>query len=193
MAGREADPDATGRPATPDAADVGAGTGRSEAEWFHEARRFLHREAEKIDDRQFDDWLAMMTDDVRYRIPARQTRSEGGKGEFRGDAHHVDDNRFMLETRVERLETEHAWAEQPRSRTRHFVSNVRVVEADEGEMTVKSNLLLHINRGDDPDSHTISGERHDTLRSVDGEWKLADRTVYLDHATLPIGTISVFI
>jgi len=182
MAQRETDADAAG--ATGDGADV---------ERYHEARRFLYEEAEKIDDREFDAWLEMMTEDIRYRIPARQTRSEGGKGEFRGDAHHVDDNRFMLETRVERLETEHAWAEQPRSRTRHFVSNVRVVEASDAEMEVKSNLLLHINRGDDPESHRISGERQDVLRKVDGAWKLDDRTVYLDHATLPLGKISVFI
>lgn len=161
-------------------------------ERFHEARAFLFAEAENIDNREFDEWLEMMTEDVTYRIPARRTRSEGGMKEFEGRAHHIDDNRFMLEKRIERLDTEHAWAEQPRTRTRHFTSNIRVA-GTEDEMHVKSNVLLHVNRGASAKSHNISGERHDILRFVDGEWKLADRVIYLDHATLPLGKISVFI
>lgn len=172
-----------------------ASDGSGSLERYHAARRFLLVEAELIDGKEYDDWLDLMTQDVRYRIPARQTKAEGGMAEFESGAHHVDDNRFMLEKRIERLDTEHAWAEQPPTRTRHFVTNIRVDESggDEDEMGVKSNLLLHVNRGASPESHTISGERHDVLRRVDGAWKLADRTVYLDHTTLPIGAISVFL
>ena len=74
-----------------------------------------------------------------------------------------------------------------------FSSGNDVADPGEAEMTVKSNLLLHLNRGSSPDSHTIAGERHDELRKVEGAWKLADRTIYLDHTTLPLGKISVFI
>ena len=38
---------------------------------------------------------------------------------------HFDEDRYSLEKRVERLDGDHAWTEDPPSRTRHFVTNVQ--------------------------------------------------------------------
>jgi 3-phenylpropionate/cinnamic acid dioxygenase small subunit len=109
--------------------------------------------------------------------------------------HHINDNLFTLQARIDRLETEYAWAERPPSRYRHHISNIRVRhgEADD-ELSVKSNVLVYITEGDDPDYTVISGERQDTLRKADdGSLRLAERLVYLDNTTLPLDKISVFI
>ena len=159
---------------------------------YFRARQFYTEEARRLDAREFEDWLAMLTDDVRIRVPVRTTTAEGGEDEFL-DLCHLDDNRWRLEKRVERLRTEHAWAERPASRTRHFVTNVRVADATGDALAVRSDLLLFVNRGDDADYETISGARHDTLERTDDGLKLADRTVYLDHATLPLAKLSVFL
>lgn len=153
---------------------------------------FLYKEAENLDDRNFEEWLNMLSDDVEYIIPVRVTQEDSTENEF-ADSSHIHDNKFRLKQRIDRLKTEFAWAEEPPSRTRHHVSNVRISPAEsEEEVRVKSNLLLYRNRGDASDFEIMSGEREDRLRNENGEWKLLKRIVYLDQTSLSMNNLSVF-
>jgi 3-phenylpropionate/cinnamic acid dioxygenase small subunit len=99
-----------------------------------------------------------------------------------------------LELRVRRLETEYAWAEDPPSRTRHFVTNVRIAEGEEeDEVAVRSNLLLYRSRGSVPHYDLLSAERKDVLRKEEDQWKLRRRVILLDHAVLTTHNLSVFL
>ncbi|HZC18896.1 MAG TPA: aromatic-ring-hydroxylating dioxygenase subunit beta, partial [Rubrobacteraceae bacterium] len=99
-----------------------------------------------------------------------------------------------LELRVRRFETEYAWAEDPPSRTRHFVTNVRVSPREEEyEVAVRSNLLLYRSRGSTPGHDIISAERKDVLRKEEGRWKLRKRVILLDHHLLETHNSSVFL
>ena len=87
--------------------------------------------------------------------------------------------------RVLRLETEYAWAEDPPSRSRHFVTNVQVAPGDSGdEFEVTSNLLLYRTRGDVATYDILSGERKDVLRRAGDGFRLAKRVVLLDQTTI---------
>lgn len=162
---------------------------------LEEIEEFLKKEAELLDDRKFEEWLELLSDNVEYYVPVRSTHgnTEADPDNEFIDLAHVDDSKHRLEKRVERLDTEYAWAEQPPSRTRHFVSNVRVSEHEDGKFEVKSNLLLYVTRGDAADPTILSGERHDVISRRDSELRLTERTVYLDNTTLPLDRISVFI
>lgn len=150
-----------------------------------EVVEFLYREAEALDNRQFSDWLDLLTDDITYKVPVRITREAGAEeSEFSDNSFHYRDDRASLEGRVERFETEYAWSENPPSRTRRFISNVRVEDADSDDIPVKNNLMLYRSQGDTSDSQLITGERHDLLRHVDDDLKLAERTVYIDQTIL---------
>ena len=95
--------------------------------------------------------------------------------------------------RVRRLRSPGAFSEDPPSRTRHFVSNVRVRLGDrEGEVEVVSNLLLYRSRGESTHYDLFSAERRDVVRHVDGSWKLARRDILLDQAVLGAQDLSVF-
>jgi 3-phenylpropionate/cinnamic acid dioxygenase small subunit len=97
----------------------------------------------------------------------------------------MDDDWDSMEMRVLRLETEYAWAEDPPSRSRHFVTNIRVAAGGSAdELTAKSNLLLYRTRGDVATFDILSGERHDVLRRVAGGYRLAKRVVVLDQTTV---------
>jgi 3-phenylpropionate/cinnamic acid dioxygenase small subunit len=37
-----------------------------------EIAEFLYREAELLDERRYDDWLALLSDDIRYWMPMRR-------------------------------------------------------------------------------------------------------------------------
>ena len=60
------------------------------------------------------------------------------------------------------------------------------------EVRVKSNLLIYRARGDAP-AELICAERWDVLRRVEGRWKLARRTVLLDHTSLPTENLAIFL
>lgn len=149
-------------------------------------------EAELLDDNRLRDWLGLLADDVEYYMPVRATRERGAGSEF-VDMAHFEENRDQLELRVRRLETSTVWAEDPPSRTRHFISNIRVAPEGPDAARVKSNLLLYRTRGDSPSHDLLSAERQDVWRRVDGAWKLARRTILLDQSTVATHNLSIFL
>ncbi|WP_049986579.1 aromatic-ring-hydroxylating dioxygenase subunit beta [Halobellus rufus] len=159
----------------------------------HDCVQFLNREAEVLDDRHLTTWIDMLTDDVEYLVPRRVTVEAGSEREFSENSFHYQEDRASLNARVNRFETDHAWSEDPPSRTRRFVSNVRVEGVDGDDVPVKSNLLVYRTHGNSPDPDLIAGERHDVLRRVDGSLKLASRRVLLDTTVLDVGSLSIFL
>jgi 3-phenylpropionate/cinnamic acid dioxygenase small subunit len=150
-----------------------------------EITEWLYVEAELLDDGRYRDWLKLLADDLRYLVPLRVTREREAVSDVIVGMAHQDDDWDAMEMRVLRLETDYAWAEDPPSRSRHYITNIRVAAGETaGEYTVKSNLLLYRTRGDSPAYDVLPGQRTDTLRRVDGELLLAKRVVMLDHTTV---------
>jgi phthalate 3,4-dioxygenase subunit beta len=171
---------------------------------------WLSWEAELLDERRYRDWLGVLTEDIAYRMPVRVTTATGTVGPILGDMAHFDEDRYTLGLRVERLEGRHAWTEDPPSRTRRFVTNVRVTPpahagsrpADRQEVEVRSYLLLFRSRGDDREADLVAAERTDLLRrwppaapinDVDDDWRLARRQIAVDEAVLRTQNLAVFL
>ena len=78
-------------------------------------------------------------------MPIRSTRARGDEeNEFSrlGEGAFFDDTKPHMEERVRKLYTGFAWSEDPPSRTRHFVANVRVLERlSDDELKVACNFL----------------------------------------------------
>jgi 3-phenylpropionate/cinnamic acid dioxygenase small subunit len=159
-----------------------------------ECEEFLFREAELLDDRKLHEWFELVTDDIEYRVPRRVTRERGAsQSEFSDDAFLYYEDAGTLKTRVKRYDSEYAWAENPPSRTRRLVSNVRVRGEANDEIDVRNNLLLYRSQGDTTEYDLIVGERKDVLRRVDGSLKLAERVVHLDQTILGTRNLSFFL
>lgn len=159
-----------------------------------EVTAFLYREAELQDDREFDAWLELLDPDVRYRVPVRSTRPEGQGSEHSDVMFHFDETYTTLRMRVDRLKSGDAWAEVPPSRTRHFVTNVRVAPGESADtVAARSNLLFGRMRGDETVLQTLTAERRDVLRRADNGWRLLDRLVLLDATTLPTYNLAFFL
>ncbi len=161
---------------------------------YDQVVEFLYHEAELLDDGRFADWLTLMTDDVIYWMPVRLNREKSDKPTYSDTMGYFSEDRETLRLRVERLKTDFAWAEDPPSRTRRFVSNVRVSAAErEGEVAVRSYLLVYRNRGDVADADLISAERHDLLVRASDGWRLKKRTIMVDQATLGTKNLAIFL
>lgn len=164
-----------------------------QAALYLEVTDWLHQEAELLDAGQMEDWLALLTDDVTYEMPVRVNRERTREPLPAAAMHHFQDDRVTLQMRVERLQTDFVWAEDPPSRTRHLVTNIRVTPtADPDEVDVKSYFLLYRNRADETGAELLAGERQDRLRRVDGAWKLARRVILVDQSTLGARNLAVF-
>lgn len=159
------------------------------------AEDFLVAEAALLDDRRFDEWLTLFTDDLEYIVPTRTIKRRGNGDDVDWESRHYDDNKASMSLRVRRLtETDVAWAEDPPSFTRRMVTNFRYAPGPgETELTVKTNLLLFRSRGISGQHDLIAGERTDVLRLVDGQLKIAKRHVVLDQATLGTKNLGVFL
>lgn len=159
-----------------------------------EITEFLYREALAIDERRFRDWLALLADDIRYEVPIRVTREDLAEWELTPKARIFGDTRQTLEVRVARLESDFSWAEQPPSRTRHFVTNIVVDPTDNSdEFRVSSNVLIYRSRGVDPDATFYSLSRKDRIRRTIAGWELARRWAALDQSLINAHNMSIFI
>ena len=155
---------------------------------------FLYHEAALLDDRDHRGWLKLITPDIHYLVPVRVTTPHTLADSTLRDMAHFDEDHYSLVKRVERLETEHAWAEDPPSRTRRFVTNVRCWQGDEtGEIVVRSNLLLFRSRGDLLGPDLLSGQRTDVLRRTEDGLRLARRHVLLDESVLRTQNLAIFL
>ena len=161
-----------------------------------EVEDLLYEEAELLDERRFHQWLDLFTDDLHYWMPVRETlisREVAEELSKPGETGFFEDTKETLRMRVNRLDTGTAWAETPPSRTRHLVSNIRIKGANgSSEFDVHCNFLVYRTRMD-TDTDIYVGTRHDTLRRVDGQLKIAQRTIILDQTILDARNISIFL
>jgi len=157
--------------------------------------QFLYREAELLDETKYEEWLTTcLSEDLEYLIPTRTTRERSsGASEFSDQSFHIMDTFGSMRVRVNRLLTEHAWAEDPPSRTRRLITNIRVRDLGHGDVEVKNYLALYRSQWDTTDYALLVGERQDVLRLENGGWRLRRRVVLLAHTILDTANLGVFL
>jgi 3-phenylpropionate/cinnamic acid dioxygenase small subunit len=160
-----------------------------------EVEDFLYHEAELLDERRYEAWLDLFTDDVRYWMPMRRNvPADELEREFTregADVNWFDEGKDTLTRRVKQILTGVHWAEQPPSRICHMVSNVQVLEAGPDEVRVKSRFLLYRNRVE-TETDFLVGKREDVLRRVDGGFRIARRKIVLDQNVLLAKNLTFF-
>jgi 3-phenylpropionate/cinnamic acid dioxygenase small subunit len=152
----------------------------------HEVEQFLYAEAALLDERRYREWLGLLADDVHYWAPIRRTVTMSDiDREFtrQGDMAWFDDDRALLEMRVNKLEAGSAWSEDPPSRSRHFVSNVRVTQIADDEITLDVSFHLLRSRLNSEISGWF-GRRTDVLRRTKSGLLLAKRHIFLDQTVI---------
>ena len=137
-----------------------------------QAHQFLVDEAYLLDAQQYAQWLDLLTEDIHYIMPVRVTTALGAGFDTSPGMAHFDENKYSLSRRVARFITEHAWTEDPPSRLRHYITNVRTFASeDAAHLIVESAELLFRSRGDVNEAALVSCGREDLLRvGPTGNW-----------------------
>jgi phthalate 3,4-dioxygenase beta subunit len=158
------------------------------------AHHWLVEEAYILDHQEYSTWLDMLAEDIHYYMPVKVTTALGAGYDTAPGMAHFDENKYSLSRRVARFATEHAWTEDPPSRIRHYVANVRTFETDSAdEIIVDSAVLLFRSRGDVREASLISAGREDLLRRDGDGWQLARRHISVDESVLRTQNLAIFL
>jgi p-cumate 2,3-dioxygenase subunit beta len=103
-----------------------------------DVEEFLYDEADLLDQWRLHEWLALFSPDGRYLVPA----TDKPDGDPVRDLFLIQDDRFLLEQRVNSLLTRAAHAEYPHSRTRRLISNIRASAQEDGRIEVSANFAV---------------------------------------------------
>jgi len=168
---------------------------------------FYYHEARLLDNRQYQQWLALITEDIQYRMPSRvnllvnnRERGEEGMISVERELEDVDsmgtpireENYIHLMVRVERAYKMNSWAENPPARTRRIVGNVELMSV-EGELhNVVSNFHLYYARPGTRD-FMYSGQRRDVLIADGDSFKLKSRELIMDYANIDVPTLGLLL
>ena len=135
---------------------------------------FLIHEARLLDDRRFEDWMALFTEDGLYWVPA-----EAGQKDPWQSASLFFDDRDLMGTRIARLRHPRIHVQTPPSRTNHVVTNVIVEEADEdaGRYLVSSSSWVAEYRLDQ--QRVFAARQYHHLERDGGSFRIALKRVHL--------------
>ena len=164
----------------------------------YDVEQFLYLEAQLLDDSHYREWFNLLADDLRYWMPVRKNRLRRQRIEDevapRGiEMAHFDDDKKSMEVRIMQKETGKHWAEEPPSRSRHLVTNVRVAASSAARdlLDVRSNFIVYRNRLE-TEVDIWAGERFDVLRRTDDGFQIAKRTILLDQNVVLSKNLSIF-
>ena len=183
--------------AVQDATDAGAGNQRQPVAdpILRSIERFLYREAMLVDERRFEEWVELFSDDVHYWMPVRRDKPKNpGGSDFAeaGELAFFDETKDTLTRRVAKIRTGLAWAEEPPSRTRHLITNVEAEEGDsDAELWAFSNFIVYRTRLETKQDLFV-GRREDVLRRDGDTWSIARRKILLDMTVLFADNLSIF-
>jgi p-cumate 2,3-dioxygenase beta subunit len=149
---------------------------------------FLYAEAALLDEWKLKEWFSLLTEDVVYLVPATDAREADPNNAL---AIIYDDAR-RLRSRVEQLLGTHAWAENPPSRTRRLIGNVRLRSEDAEGQRITANFNVARFRNELVE-HYI-GRYEYTLVLQGGAPRIRRRTAILDlEALRPHGKLSIIL
>ncbi|TGD85224.1 p-cumate dioxygenase [Mycolicibacterium sp. CH28] len=150
--------------------------------------RFLYLDADLLDRWQLHEWLRYFDPSGRYLVPS----TDKPDGDPTRDLFLIQDDRFLLEQRVNSLLTRAAHAEYPRSRTRRILSNIQVWHDSDG-LLVHANFAVFRMRNQTIDTY-VGAYRHVLIPDDALGFRFVVRKAVLDlDALRPHGKVSIIL
>jgi 3-phenylpropionate/cinnamic acid dioxygenase small subunit len=175
---------------------------------LRDIERLLYLEARLLDRRRFDEWLNLLTNDIRYWMPVRTQRYPrnskaisvpsdatyieeelGDEKEFA----YFDEDKGSLTSRVVRLKDGMGWSEDPPSRVCRAVTNVEAFESVvANEFDIYCNLLVYRSRAAH-ERETFVAAREDRVRLTDDGLRICARKVLIEDTVMSMKNLSIFL
>lgn len=148
---------------------------------------FYFDEAELLSQRHYNQWFALLAQDVHYRVLFPEFYEHGAKRPVGMGNPYLDDDHTSLKVRTELLGNPlTTTAENPPSVYNYFVTNIRAWQAadNSAEIVVHSRLLIYRVRASEPVPYILGARRQDRLRPEGQSFLIALRDTTIDQAVL---------
>ncbi|ABM58411.1 aromatic-ring-hydroxylating dioxygenase subunit beta [Verminephrobacter eiseniae] len=154
---------------------------------MNDPRDFVAHEAALLDERRFDEWLALFTADGHYWVPLL------GAAQADPYSHNslAYEDRLLLQLRVQRLQNPRAHSQHPASHSQHVLSAARIEREADGQAWLRTPFLYVEARGQE--QTLLSGTaRHHLVRTPAG-WSIRAKRIDLLGAGRALPAIQLFI
>lgn len=145
----------------------------------------LVREAAYLDERRWDDWLALYAPDCEYWVPTwldEDRLTEDPRAQL---SHIYYNSRAGLEDRIARVRTRKSPASTPLRRTTHMLGNLILTHAQAGQITMRASWTCHVYDPHRQRTDVLFGHSSYGLRAEGGRWLIAKRKTTVQNDTLP--------
>jgi 3-phenylpropionate/cinnamic acid dioxygenase small subunit len=153
---------------------------------------FTYSEARLLDERRFEEWLELFTEDGYYWMPLHHDQTDPL---LEGSLMYED--KLLLRVRVQRLAGQRTFSQQPKSRSHHLLQQPTVEAAhpwhhpDSGQYAVRAAFLYTETRLDQQ-SH-YAGWSTFQLKDVAGNLRIHQKRVDLVNCDAALRSLQLFI
>jgi 3-phenylpropionate/cinnamic acid dioxygenase small subunit len=149
---------------------------------------FVVRESRLLDDKRYDEWNALFTDDAFYWVPLVPDQEDG-----LNHTSHLYEDKLLRELRIERLKSPRAFSQQPPSRCHHLLQmpTVEIFEPESNRYVVRSEFHYTESQGDELQFYV--GSFFHTLTRMDGALRMTLKRVNLLNCDAALPAVQLFI
>ena len=149
---------------------------------------FVVREARLLDERRYDEWLDLWTDDGLYWVPLVP-----GQTEALHHNSHLHEDKLLRTLRVERLKSPRAFSQQPPSRAHHLLQTPVVDVSDAAENRFVLRTPFHYTEAQGDEMFFLVGTVFHHLTVRDGRLLMRLKRVDLLNPDAALPAVQLFI
>lgn len=151
--------------------------------------RFIYDEAQFADESRWNEWEALLADDMHYWVPINEADDKSGL-----DPSIINDNRSRLATRLRQLNTGTRHSQAPKSVMRRMLSNIVMERSAADSYKVVANFVVYeLQNQSTMQLNVWPGRVEYGIRKVGDGFKMFLKKVNLVHATGNVPTLSFII
>lgn len=153
-----------------------------------EVTEFVYREARLIDEKRFEEWYELFTEDARYWMPLT-------RGQPQDEAHTslFYEDKLLLKVRIARLRTANAFSQQQPSFCQHVLQQPHVEEVDaDSNRFVARTPFVYVEAQLDRQL-ILAGVAWHHLASVEGALRIRLKKIELLNCDAALPSIQLFL
>ncbi len=160
----------------------------SAQKWDSDAiMRFVFDEARLIDEKRFDEWFDLFTDDARYWMPLTRGQPDG--------ENHTSlfyEDKLLLRVRLERLKSPRSFSQNPPSYCQHVLQQPAIESSDpHGQVWVVRTPFIYVEAQAD-EQIVLAGVSWLHLVALDGQLRIRLKKVDLVNCDAALSSIQLF-
>ena len=149
---------------------------------------FIYREARLLDEKHFEEWYGLFTDDGRYWMPLT-------RGQPNGETHTslFFEDKLLLKVRIERMKHPNAYSQQQPSFCQHVLQKpaVEQTQPDLGEYVMRTPFVYLETQLDR--QTLLAGVAYHRLVSIEGELRIRQKKIELVNCDAALPSIQLLL